>query len=303
MTHWGIVSTIKAPAQDILRFAAYHLERGAHRLFLYLDAPSDAEAVLAAHPKIRATLTDEIYWAKSKRGRPEMHQSRQFHNARHAYGRALDVAWLAHIDVDEFLAPQSDIGTTLARLPASCLCARVRPVEGLAGSADLFKAFHLDHKARRQAVARLYPTFGEYVRAGFLSHVAGKLLYRTGLEGLKVKIHNVLLDGEENPGEVHLRDIDLCHLHARDWPSWSAHFAYRHAKGSYRPELRGSGPMSAHDFFNALLAEEGDAGLRAFFDEVVAATPAHVEALRNEGLLRHHALDLDDAVERQFSAL
>jgi len=34
---WGIVSTIKAPLEEIERFAAHHLELGADRLILYLD--------------------------------------------------------------------------------------------------------------------------------------------------------------------------------------------------------------------------------------------------------------------------
>ena len=50
---WGIVSTIKAPLHDVLGFAAYHLQRGAHRLYIYLDTPDAASfAALKAHPKI-----------------------------------------------------------------------------------------------------------------------------------------------------------------------------------------------------------------------------------------------------------
>ena len=37
MTRWGIVSTIKASEREILDFAAYHLELGAHRLYLYIN--------------------------------------------------------------------------------------------------------------------------------------------------------------------------------------------------------------------------------------------------------------------------
>ena len=46
-TTWGIVSTIKAPAKDILTFAAYHLDLGAHRVYIYLDAP-DTRAFIDA---------------------------------------------------------------------------------------------------------------------------------------------------------------------------------------------------------------------------------------------------------------
>ena len=62
---WGLVATIKAPAAQVLAFAAHHLDLGAHRLFLYLDDENQAAFdALAAHPKCRPVLTDAAYWAK-----------------------------------------------------------------------------------------------------------------------------------------------------------------------------------------------------------------------------------------------
>lgn len=102
---WGIVSTVKAPLEQILDFAAWHLDMGAHRLFLYLDDPDpEAISVLKAHPKIRVTACDASYWAK-KAQRPAKHQARQSLNARDAFNRNTQVDWLAHIDVDELLHP------------------------------------------------------------------------------------------------------------------------------------------------------------------------------------------------------
>ncbi|MCH2164628.1 MAG: glycosyltransferase family 2 protein [Marinovum sp.] len=302
MTRWGLVSTIKAAPDDVLAFAAYHLELGAHRLYIYLDAPNDALPQLRAHPQIKAVETDDPWWAKRK-GKPEKHQSRQFANARHAYNRKVEVDWLAHIDADEFLAPGAlSISNTLGSLSTEALCARVRPVEALADGDGLWKAFHLDHRARRLATNALYPTYAPYLNAGFISHIAGKLFYRTGIDGLKAKIHNVQVHGQENPGEVHLKDIDLCHLHARNWDSWLSHFKYRHAKGSYRPELKGRGPISPHALFAEIMESEGDAGLRAFFDKVLAATPTHIAALEYQGLLRRHDLHLDAVRKKHFGS-
>jgi hypothetical protein len=63
MTRWGVVATILAPTLDVLRFAAYHLDAGAHRLFIYLDDPeSDAYALLKAHPKIRVHQCNDAHW-------------------------------------------------------------------------------------------------------------------------------------------------------------------------------------------------------------------------------------------------
>lgn len=311
MTRWGIVSTIKAPERDILNFAAYHLERGAHRLYIYLDAPDQVVFDrLKAHPRIKVVACDDSWWAK-RRGRPEKHQSRQFLNARHAYNRKVEVDWLAHIDVDEFLWPERSIDAQLADLPESCLCARVRPIEALApapgdtGPETAFKAFHLAADARQRAAETVFPTYGRYLSGGFLSHVAGKLFYRTGVAGLRAKIHNIEVAGQQNPGEVALPETELCHMHAQSWEDWQRSYRYRMHKGSYRAELkpqvnRQAGGLSLHELFTGIESQEGEAGLRRFYDEICVASEALCDRLAGEGLLRRHDLNLDAARQAQF---
>ncbi|WP_425039540.1 glycosyltransferase family 2 protein [Primorskyibacter sp. S187A] len=302
MTRWGIVSTIKAPRDEVLDFAAYHIERGAHRLSLFLDAPDDDLAeVLTAHPLVDVVQCDADWW-RARGGRPAKHQVRQVRNAQYALDHAQDIDWLAHIDVDEFLWSERVISHVLKDLPQECLCVRVRPIEGLAGAPELFKAFHRDHAARSQAARRLYPVFGHYLRGGFVSHIAGKLFVRTNHPGLQLKIHNVRQGEADNPGQVQLDDLDLCHVHARSWEAWRAHFTYRHDKGSYRAELKGRGTLTPHELFAGILQSDGEAGLRAFFDEVCAATPSHVAGLEREGLLRRRDLRLRAARMRHFPA-
>ena len=105
MTKWGIVATIKADTATILRFAAYHLDLGAHRIYVYLDdANPEAQEALREHPKCRVVRCDDGYWDRQNNGkRPPMHQPRQTLNATRAYNRATEVDWLMHMDVDEFL--------------------------------------------------------------------------------------------------------------------------------------------------------------------------------------------------------
>lgn len=311
MTRWGIVSTIKASESEILDFAAYHLELGAHRLYLYLDAPEQAVFDrLRAHPRIKVVACDDAWWAK-RNGRPDKHQSRQFINARHAYNRRVELGWLAHIDVDEFLWPTRPVADQLAGLPDSCLCARVRPIEALAAapgapdSPQYFKAFHLSPDARRRASEACFPTYGRYLSGGFLSHVAGKLFYRTGIDGLRAKIHNIQVNGVQNPGEAALSDTELCHMHAQSWEDWMRSYRYRLSKGSYRSELkpqvnRDNGGLSLHELFRMIEADQGEAGLRAFYDEVCVAHPDLRARLADEGLLRAADLRLNTLRARHF---
>lgn len=307
---WGIVSTIKAPMRDILGFAGYHLRRGAHRLYIYLDAPDDATyAALKAHPKVRVTQTDAAYWAK-KGARPDKHQPRQTINAADAYAKRVEVDWLTHIDHDEFLAWDTPLQDQLAALPDDCLCARIRPVEALAWDAPEsalrpFKGFALPMPERRKITAALYPTFGRQVNGGFLSHVAGKMIYRTGIDGFSVKIHNAFLRSEQNPGQQELAHTQLCHLHGDDWDNWRAQYEYRKANGAYRAELKapfdqGKGGVNMHTLLGQIEADDPEYGLRAFHTELCTARPELLQGLKDHGLLHWHVLDLTAAIREQF---
>ncbi len=307
---WGIVSTIKAPRHDVLGFAAYHLQRGAHRLYIYLDTSDAASfAALKAHPKIRVTQTDDAYWAK-KGGRPAKHQPRQTINAADAYAKRVEVDWLAHIDHDEFMVCDTPFVDQLSALDAACLCARIRPVEALEWTGSPkeprpFKGFALPMQERRKITEMLYPTYGAHLNGGFLSHVAGKMIYRTGIEGFSVKIHNAFLNDQQNPGQQELPQTRLCHLHGDTWEAWQASYAYRKSQGAYRAELnapfdQGKGGKNMHSYLSEIEANGGPEALRAFYTEVCTARPDLLEGLSSHGLLHWHMLDLKAAIVEHF---
>ena len=306
MTTWGLSATILAPARDIFRFAAYHLDQGAHRLHIYLDAETpDACDALKAHPKIRVQTCDAAHWKRLGGKRPDKHQVRQSMNATHAYNKRAEVDWLIHMDADEFLVPGRSVAATLSDMPDDLTSARVRPMELLGGSTDAFKAFIPAHGNRRALVERIYPTFGKHLKGGFLSHVAGKLFVRSGLPDVTVKIHNAFQNGAMLVGAAETEAIALAHCHAKSWESWQASYAYRLDKGSYRAELKPAtqpdqGGLSLHDLLRKIEAEQGTTGLRAFYDEAIGDSPDLRARLDAHGLLRFAALDLDGAVERHF---
>ncbi len=316
MTTWGIVATVKATAEDTLNFVAHHLELGADEVNIYLDEPNYAAEALERHPKVRFIQCDVKYWKmrrpKEELQRPPMHQGRQFANAKWAY-KHTGVDWLAHIDVDEFLWPLRDIRQQLDDLPAECLCARLRPVEALAGDGDIthFKACAENWVQRIDETAKIYPEFGQYLNGGFLSHVAGKLFVRTGLKDTKFKIHNLETPQGINPGEVLLGDTELLHMHAKSWDDWLSTYHYRKSEGSYRAELapptqppgiqiRGPEAPSLHHLFSALEDAEDEEGLRQFFNEVCLATPELLQRLQGFGRLRSYKIDFSAARNRQF---
>jgi hypothetical protein len=313
MATWGIVATIKADTPAILRFVSHHLELGAHRIYIYLDAPNpEALEALREHPKTRVVRCDDGYWKRQNGGRPNMHQPRQTFNATRAYRRATDVDWLIHMDVDEFLVPQGQVADLLAALPDTVQCARARPMELLSGGDPqveaAFKTFIPAGKQREKIVSTLYPTFGEHLKGGFLSHIAGKLFVRTGIDGIKFRIHNAFLNGETNPNHVELPQLHLAHFHAVDWDTWYAHFAYRLHEGSYRADLgparaRAHGGITMHELFTLIHEDNGEAGLRAFFDEVCADTPALRARLETQGHLHCTRFSFDTNLAKHFPNL
>lgn len=312
---WGVVATVKAPIRDILDFAAHHLDLGAQRVCIYLDAPNDtARAALRGHPKCRFVVCDAAYWARRQRkGRPAQHQQRQSVNATHCLNRRPAVDWLAHLDVDEFLWPATPIGEQLAALPASAISAQVRPVEALApdphdpppNGVQWFKACARMRARRREETETIYPTFGPHLNGGFVSHVAGKVFVRTGLDGLSLRIHSAYRNGIRDDLPESLPGTWLCHLHAASWAHWHARYRFRLRQGSYRPGLKPpplaeDGALTMHDLFWRLEAEGGEAALRRFFAEVCTATPELRARLSAHGRLHAKALDLDTKRARHF---
>lgn len=303
---WGLVATVLAPAGDILRFAAYHLEKGADQISLYLDAPCpDAMPYLQAHPKIRAILCDDAYWTERK-GRPVAHQPRQTKNATHAYYRSGKLDWLIHMDVDEFLVSDRKIEEALAPIPYDMLVTRVRPMEQLSGdTGNAFKYFIPTGPERSRTVRALYPTYGSYLKGGFLSHLGGKVFVRPGQKRAQFRIHNFLQEGKEIKGVDPLLGVDLAHCHAKTWDAWYSSYRYRLEKGSYRSDLgpnksRLFGGMNLHELFTDIETQDGTAGLRAFFDEVCADTPELRARLSQFNLLREVDLDLNATLSTHF---
>lgn len=305
MITWGIVSTIKAPVQETLAFAAYHLSKGADRLYIYLDdANEETFDALNEHPRITPLRTDDAWWARRGR-RPIKHQVRQTRNATHCYRRLARVDWLIHMDVDEFLVSEAPVDEILASLPEDAICARIRPMEQLAGDPTLFKAFIAQGAERRRLVDEIYPVYGPYLKSGFLSHLAGKIFVRTGQDDLKLRIHNAMLGDDMIKDEIELSEIDLAHAHAKSWEQFLAQFRFRMEKGSYRSDLapsrsREAGGMTLHEVFRQIEADDGEHGLRAFFEEVATATPRLTKALEDRDLLKRADLQLPSHFRKHF---
>ncbi|SIS70712.1 Glycosyl transferase family 2 [Roseivivax lentus] len=303
---WGIVATVRADSADILRFAAHHLELGAHELHLYLDAPNpEAIRALGDDPRLRITTCDDSYWRAAGKERMSAHQLRQVFNATRTMRRqAESLDWIAHIDVDEFLLPDRPLAALLAEVPPDKALAHLTPVEALATEPGTtpaaFKMTHTAAGIRKASIQDVYPTFGMHLTGGFLSHATGKVFARTGIPDARLGIHTLKYRGADVSNRAPLAGCLLAHLHAPSWEAFLHHLPFRRSVGSYAKQSERPGKLGVADILTYLEAEEGEAGLRTFFDEVCRDTPELRQKLAAHGMLVEWPLDLDGAVARVF---
>ncbi|WP_420013727.1 glycosyltransferase family 2 protein [Tateyamaria sp.] len=227
---WGIVSTVKAPLEQVARFAAFYLDMGAHRVHLHLDLPDPALAEQLSHPRVRVHQCDDAYWAGKPEKLRESHQLRQAFNATRIY-RISTLDWLAHIDVDEFVLAPGPIKPLLAAADPSATHIAMAPVEMLDTAGD---PHHFKRTGPKAALRQIYPTYGEHVAGGFISTQSPKNIARTGLDGVRLGIHALRHHGKVVNTGTHVPGLEIGHAHAPDWETFHRHVMYRLDKGSYR---------------------------------------------------------------------
>jgi len=302
-TTWGIVTTIKAPLPAIARFVAYHLDLGAAEIHIFLDQPvPEANRFFASVPQVRITQCDEVYWSHLPEKAKIAHQLRQAFNATRTY-RDSSLQWLAHIDVDEFILTQTPVSDLLATVPADCAALRLRPAELLAQPSPFtgpstFKLPRAASDRSKGALARIYPNFGVFVPDGFLSHSAGKVMARTGLPDMRLGVHALKYKGKAISNETVAAGAHVGHAHAPTWQVFRDHLTFRKTKGAYRRKPNES--MKLQDVLDLIEQDEGEDGLRRFYNEMCAATPELLASLRAHDMLLTATLDLDDKVARYF---
>jgi hypothetical protein len=144
---------------------------------------------------VTITRCDADHWASiGKPQRPASQEARQTANAVHAYGRT-DVEWLAHVDADEYIMPHRDLGHELAMVPETIDCVALPMRErafrlGKTPDSILSGVCRVPFDRSRRAAQALFGGMASFTESGFVGHVAGKCLVRTGGDHLLLGIHS-----------------------------------------------------------------------------------------------------------------
>lgn len=294
MTAWGLCTTVKAPAEQVLAFTAYHLNLGAAHLWLFFDDPDDpAYDAVAGHPDVTATRCDMGYWQALAGKRPDKHQNRQGRNMQSVYN-STSLPWLGHIDVDEYLLPRRDLGQildTLDGLDIEDKILRIAPWEALHDPAmpdDIFTARHFRAALRgggpdaQAARDRVFGPYAPLLHKGVLSHAAGKCIFRTGLSRFEPRLHGAFRAGARVSLGDFTPEVALLHFHAEDPQRWKERLQFRLTRGAYQfnPPLQ-----------QWLLAAD-ETATDAFYAAVQTASPDVLATLRAEDVLMEASLNL-----------
>lgn len=295
MMDWGLVSTVKAPPEQVLAFVAHHLSLGAARIWLYFDDPEDpAFDMIADVPQVTPVRCDDTRWATAGQ-RPDRHQNRQSRNAQAAY-RACRLPWLGHVDVDEFLAPAQPITKILASLPPDQWTLRMEPFEAMHDPAlpdDIFTARQFRGPLKQRFAHLRAPVLGAYadiLPEGHLSHTNGKSFFRTGIPGLSPRLHSAFYNKERLPGPPFDRRLRLLHFHAQNREAWAAALPFRLTRGAYQ----------YHPDLQAHLESSGPEEIGYFYDRTQTLFADIAALLRDEGRLIETDLTLRAKVEALF---
>src|SRR5579863_8930815 len=113
-----IISTIRAPLRETMYFVNYHLNLGIDQIILFFDDPKDPAAeALSNYVRVRTIRCDSAYWAALRLEAPALVGQRQVMNVNYGMKLAGQIGfdWAIHIDGDELLMADGEIGNILAQ--------------------------------------------------------------------------------------------------------------------------------------------------------------------------------------------
>lgn len=233
-----VVAMALEPRERLERFARHYLALGASRVSIYFDGP---EAPCLGDPRIRVHACGPDFWDGVGTVRHFGVEDRQRAVYRHAYDHS-DHAWCLIVDIDEYVVGPNCLSRFFADLGPDVRSVRFPPGEAVFGPEDRIdepfgaRCFRLPISRyaapvlSRIAYRGLAPLFSR----GLLGHSRGKQALRTGLDPVRIDIHDSFSNG------VHLPSLDalqsagflLRHYDAIDFAHWVGKCAGRLEKAS-----------------------------------------------------------------------
>ena len=236
MTQAGIISTVKAPVEQLEMFINYHLNIGVKLIVLFFDDPDDSAIEhFSDNPKVISILCDQKYWNALPDARPDAIPGRQIVNVNIGADILKEHAinWLIHIDSDELIRPLKPLAEVLDNSNSDIVVFQILEAfplqirsKGFYSQCFFKQKPTIDkiHRAKRYGCRNaIYKN--KYLKGHFLS----KCAVRISPAIKKYRIHSHI--GVEPITPQHTTDVQLLHYDCIDIVDW---------KGKWDSRLRHS---------------------------------------------------------------
>lgn len=292
---WGVVMTVREPAQLVIANVHYHLGQGAAEVHVFLDDPDDPVGPhLAGVSGCVVYHCNEDHWQTVNLGRrPDRQTRRQALNANHVYQKG-GLEWLVHLDADEFLFQKRSLADELKFAPRvpGYLGLPVRERAYVHGQqASLFDGvFRVPFTGRSAMMVPLYGELGPFLAHGVAGHAAGKSCVPVGRE-LRMGVHGPRTKKGKKLPPLHATSTVLLHFDGLTRLHWVLKML-RYAVGNPQRLI---GP---HRLAQLAFIEEHCQGLGEiceFHDMLKAVDDEQNARMSALGLLEDWAFDIGDA--------
>jgi hypothetical protein len=311
---FAISSTVKAPYDEVLWFAHYHLEAGASHIFLWLDDPSDPAAERIKDPRITVTRCDSSHWdALGVEDRGNI-QARRSGNAIRALELAegLGIDWVAVIDYDEILYSGRPLTEVFSQVDDRVDVLRFEVWEAAMTRHDnprpfedvtYFKPHPLPLQVARAGSPMIYIQWVSFILRLFIAkllgvrsathktftvgHRSGKSAMRSRCRFPAIGSHAPVPSPDQTVVWRAARGAALLHFDTCDYSGWKQKWNARQS-GSLQWVGRDHRRRYMDDY--QLAVKGGDESLREFFITTKGLTPRTCNILTMLGLLKKVSL-------------
>lgn len=238
-----LVSVLREPLPNLLRFITWHRRQGVSAFRLYFDDPADpAIAALVDVADVVCVPCTAAFWESLGLATDERFTKRQCAALTHGY-RQVTEGWVAVCDGDEFFHVEAGgLAPVLSGVAPEVAAVRFEPAEVIqTDAADGMMRFRTPMP--RKAIDRIYGAAGLLVRRnmGLVGHRQGKSITRAGQEVGAIRQHWAQdAAGNMLPEVVLDRTAGayLLHFFDRGYESWRAKLAWRIGSWGFASAIR-----------------------------------------------------------------
>lgn len=297
---WSVITIMKEPLQQSLRFAAWYLSQGAEMLIIFFDDPADpALPILSQHPRIQTVACTKEVWERLDipgdirfSRRQNMIMTRTYH--------AISGGWVLFVDGDELLmCNDRRFGDILADQPDDIVSVRVKTAELIRTETPQDETcFRLPMRiGASRAVYQDKASHFARKRFGLVGHANGKSATRSEIPDLRLRQHWAQKPDGTRVAEQEIgpeRGAYLLHMYEQGFDNWCA-------KVEWRKNSRGFSPGLTERIEAALAAPDREKQLRALYRTLHVVDDATLARMEEHGALLRVSLDFEALVAHHFS--